>query len=75
MDWLVFGAIAAASLGVEALGAYVMMRERVLYHPLARDELVEGNRAGVGLIWLRQRGSVRLLCPLVIRLRFRSKEP
>ena len=33
MDWLVFGAIAAASLGVEALGAYVMMRERVLYSP------------------------------------------
>ncbi len=31
MDWLVFGAIAAGSLGVGALGAYVMMRERVLY--------------------------------------------
>ena len=51
--------------------------DRVALEPviLAGDELIEGNRAGVGLIWLRQGGSVRLLRRLVIRLRFRSKEP
>ena len=33
MDWLMFGAIAVGSFWVGALGAYVMMRERVLYSP------------------------------------------
>jgi hypothetical protein len=33
MDWLMFGAIAAGSFWVGALGAYVMMRKRVLYSP------------------------------------------
>jgi hypothetical protein len=41
MDRLVFGAIAAGSVGAGALGAYVMMRERVLYLEKECEQLVE----------------------------------
>jgi hypothetical protein len=51
MDWLMFGAIAAGSFWVGALGAYVMMRERVLYLERECEQLVEQAFEGIDHRW------------------------
>lgn len=70
MDWLVFGAIAAGSLGVGALGAYVMMRERVLYLDRECEQLMEQAFEGIDhrgweearwIAWPSSRSSARRL--------------